>query len=453
MTKGRGLLAKLHGHFGGEERVSRVGKESLKIVSGQVGALIGSIAGIRIITEVAPRAVYGEAALVVGFVTLLCGLTTTPFSHYAGRAYADVSRTGQHGSFRSFALDRLLGICVLVSVLIVMGGCLYDLLKGGFRPVLWILAGVVLIGTSFTAFENTILTVSRRQGARSIWQSAECLGWPLCVAGAMLLFGASSSSYLAGRALFPIMGLLVFWTFTSATFPYSGPRPSGPQPKLWSREAWRYALPLVPMAFVAWIVMLSDRYLLAHYRSLSEVGLYAAIVSLSRQPFVMVGEFVSRLFQPVIYAASARGNRQRQRSLLRYYALTIVLLCSVGFGLFVVTSRWIIDLLLAAEYREGASNLFPWVAASGAFLTIAGVFECEFLADKRTWRLTVSYLIAAVANLVLNLLLIPRMGARGAAISMCVSFAVYLTSCGFTAQMKPPAKFDLKEEEQPWKID
>lgn len=409
----------------GKARAVRLGKEGLAILGGQIGAVLGGIVGIRIVTEVAPPHVYGEAALVLGLVNLAMGLTATPFMHYTARAYSDVILEGRYRPFRAFALRRLIVLCLGGAVILALGGVILDLSTGELRLGLWALAGGVLVGMSLSAFENAILTVARRQAARSIWQCAQSIGFPVFAAVAMLLFGPSSTSYLFGRALFPALAVFLFWSLTSASFPYQGPRVAKADAAVWSRQALKYALPLIPLAIVAWAIQMADRYILANYRTLAEVGLYSAAAGLARQPFLVAGATFSRLFKPIMFAASARGDERRRRRALWYYILLITLICAAGFGLFVFMGRSIVRVLLASEYREGALPLLPWIAAAGGFLAMSGTFEVQMFTDKATWRITVAYGIAAVVNVGLNLLLIPGMGTKGAAIAMCTSYALY----------------------------
>ena len=74
----------------------------------------------------------------------------------------------------------------------------------------------------------------------------------------------------------------------------------------------------------------------------------------------------------------------------------------------------------------GATDLMVWIVAGYGLLIIAYAFEMRTYARKMTVRITVAYGLAAVANVVLNLRWVPRIGALGAAKATFATFAVYL---------------------------
>ena len=62
--------------------------------------------------------------------------------------------------------------------------------------------------------------------------------------------------------------------------------------------------------------------------------------------------------------------------------------------------------------------------AANASLTVQQVFETMLYAQRRTQSLVAAQSIATVFGLLLYFLLIPRLGAMGAAIGTCASLAV-----------------------------
>jgi O-antigen/teichoic acid export membrane protein len=70
------------------------------------------------------------------------------------------------------------------------------------------------------------------------------------------------------------------------------------------------------------------------------------------------------------------------------------------------------------------------------------VFQVGLLIQGRTGRLSVAKGVAAVVNLVLNLLLIPRYGVMGAAWATAIAFAVYAATIFYAAQRVYPIPFE-----------
>ena len=100
----------------------------------------------------------------------------------------------------------------------------------------------------------------------------------------------------------------------------------------------------------------------------------------------------------------------------------IALPATVGLAL---VARPLCDVMLGVEFREGAARVMPWIAVSallGGFTT--HYFNHAFTVGHKTGRLAGVMTVAAVSNVGLNLLLIPRYGLDGAVWATAASFAL-----------------------------
>ena len=111
--------------------------------------------------------------------------------------------------------------------------------------------------------------------------------------------------------------------------------------------------------------------------------------------------------------------KDRYITLARYLVGT-ALVASLGLGLFATE---ILIVLTRAEYLPaapyvGVLTYIHVITALGTMLTV------NQMAHKRLTQLGVITVIGAVANLILNAVLIPRFGVRGAAIATILGMAV-----------------------------
>jgi O-antigen/teichoic acid export membrane protein len=99
-------------------------------------------------------------------------------------------------------------------------------------------------------------------------------------------------------------------------------------------------------------------------------------------------------------------------------SLMIVALCAIVVG------RDLIVSLLGPSYRE-ASVLFPLVCVVPVFATISEVCGLGIPLSRKTyWSIVVSGIAAAI-DIAGLLALVPLLGARGAAISIALSYMTY----------------------------
>ena len=82
------LLGILHLNEMSIGRLLRLGRESFWIALGQTAAVIGSVVGIRVLTQVLPPTVYGELALGMTLATLALYIVFNPLSNACLRFYA-----------------------------------------------------------------------------------------------------------------------------------------------------------------------------------------------------------------------------------------------------------------------------------------------------------------------------------------------------------------------------
>ena len=177
-----------------------------------------------------------------------------------------------------------------------------------------------------------------------------------------------------------------------------------------------YGIPIVGVAISTWNISLSDRYIIHIFRSSREVGLYAISYDIANKSFSLIFMIIMLGAFPIIINTWSRyGRKITERlisSLLRYYFIII-------FPLFIIVtllSKEIIEVLAAPNYLEGYWVL-PWVALGTAFWGLA-------LHTNKVWELTENTtiifalgLMAALLNLILNFIFVPKYGFKAAAIT------------------------------------
>jgi O-antigen/teichoic acid export membrane protein len=123
-------------------------------------------------------------------------------------------------------------------------------------------------------------------------------------------------------------------------------------------------------------------------------------------------------------------SNPEKSSELNYMTLAAVYLfsipCAIGIGML---SRPVMVLFAGSEYTESATVL-KILMFDLVFSVANGVIVNQiFIINKKERLATLAIVSAAVANLVLNFILIHAIGKYGAAISTCVSELVIFTLC------------------------
>ena len=200
------------------------------------------------------------------------------------------------------------------------------------------------------------------------------------------------------------------------------------------RESW----PLALAGLAVYTQAYADQLVIGSMLGGSELGQYAAAMRL-----VSAFAFVPMVVQTVAAPEITRAKRDDETLYLR----RLHSLYRLMFGLFLCTALPLVAfgplaarLLYGASYA-GAAALLPWLTFR-LFFTNFGVARGIFITNESLFRFGLATaLIGAVANILLNLWLVPVWGARGAIASSLVSFA--LTTFGLEF-FHPRARTNLR---------
>jgi O-antigen/teichoic acid export membrane protein len=197
--------------------------------------------------------------------------------------------------------------------------------------------------------------------------------------------------------------------------------------RLFTTGAW-----LIPAAYLMWVVNMADRSFLTRWRGLEEVGIYAtaygiafALVQGLFNPFwVLYPPLAARHINAEDYDGLAGEFRRSMNP-----ALFLALPC---LGLVTVLARPVLTFVASSSFASGAP-MIPIIGAGYIFSMLTGYYDtCLLLKGRQKWT-TIALAAAAAANIGLNILLIPRLGALGAAEATLAAFALQFVITVFLA--------------------
>lgn len=206
------------------------------------------------------------------------------------------------------------------------------------------------------------------------------------------------------------------------------------------KEYLHFGLPTIPGNIFLWIVQSSDRYLINYFLGVLFVGYYAPAYTLG----TIINLFVTPLgfVLPAVLSKLYDENKiNKVKGYLRYslkYFLMIGI--PVVFGLSVLSKQLLI-ILSTAEIAEQGYLVVPPIALSILLWGVYAIFFQVIVLKKRTKIVGTIWLIAAFLNLGLNLILIPKFGILGAAITTLMAYAIaFIITCYYSSR---DLKFDI----------
>jgi O-antigen/teichoic acid export membrane protein len=191
-----------------------------------------------------------------------------------------------------------------------------------------------------------------------------------------------------------------------------------------------YGLPFVPHLLAGWVLAFVDRVMLERMVPLDDVGRYTLAINLA-MIMLMIVTSIKDAYEPYYYnlmSTDAIPDRKIIR-IFSMYVMAVGLLALFG-SLF---AEDLIMLLTPARYHGSAKYVAPVILG---YLFLGYYFNVgkPIFYHKKTKLLPLITGVAAVCNITLNYLLIPRFGAIAAAWNTYACYAIMVTIYYIIAQ-------------------
>jgi O-antigen/teichoic acid export membrane protein len=385
-------------------------------------ALTGFITA-PILTRLFLPAEYGYYALAVGAYDLLFALACSGLASVPNRFYPAYKAESKLGVFFA-SLSLPTGVAIAVTsilsflALFVLGS------QGFLPPVLYSLLLIsVLIFVVYSIF-TMLMEVVRIQERGRLYTVFELftryggfgLGLLLVIGFDFQVEGLLWGEFLALALASPF---LLFLTTKGVSI-----RPQGFRLPV-ARHMWHFGWPLALGNMAMWGLRLSDPYIIGFFRPVSEVGLYSVAFQLSSKSIdIIVALFLLTTGPIAMNAWESRGREATEKILAMATRLFLILCLPAAVGLSLLGLP-LVALLTAEEYHAGY-RIVGYIGFSSFFFGLARIATLGLLIGKETRRIGINQIIAALVNLGLNLVLVPRFGFIAAGITTLVGYAVLL---------------------------
>ena len=202
---------------------------------------------------------------------------------------------------------------------------------------------------------------------------------------------------------------------------------------------WRYTAPLVLSGLCMFALHQADRFFVLRSWGEDEVGVYALCYKLGSIGNTVVFEAFALIWFPYVFAIK---DERVLIVLVRSIATWLgCLSCFVALGLSVFRQE-IVEHMAAPEFFE-AYRALPWIALGYVFWVLFQIFGTVFYVRERTGSVTWLVGGAALLNLVLNALLVPRLAHAGAAIATAVTFGALALASWLWAERLVSVRYEL----------
>ena len=194
----------------------------------------------------------------------------------------------------------------------------------------------------------------------------------------------------------------------------------------WAKKMLRFGFPLIWAGMAVWVYSVSDRFILLKYRDTTEIGFYS-IGSTFSQPIGLINMAVQMSFGVLFwttYHEEKDPKKIKSKNAISDVVLLYVVIAGVLTLLLSIFSNEIVRFIATPEYLNGII-VIPVLLLSAIYAQLVEIIPVGISISGKTYHYTWIIIVAAIANLTLNFLVIPRWGFFGAALTTLVAYFLY----------------------------
>ena len=369
---------------------------------------------LPLFTRLVPQEEYGVVAVVTALLSFINTLSNGGIPGATFRFYNDTSDDRERLRVLGSAQLLIIGYALIAALGLWFGAVPLSrtLLGGPHRVGLVRVVALLLFVQSIVNHGSTLLRLHVRPLANSlqaVCQIALQLGVALVL---VAKYDMGVTGYWLGHLLGSCLGLaLMAWLVRGAvTFRTTFAKVA---------EMAAYGLPLVPGTVSLWALRLCDRALVAKFAGLSDAAIYEVGYKVGMLVALAVGPLRAAWPQFAFSTMRDPGATRVYRN-----SLTFVAAGASFIALAAIIFREELTGALAPDTYAGAADVVPWVAAAQIAWAVYPVLSVGLKIAKRTALVSSIVVLAAVANIGANLLLLPVLGIRGAAIATLLGYGI-----------------------------
>lgn len=189
------------------------------------------------------------------------------------------------------------------------------------------------------------------------------------------------------------------------------------------KEYTSFGLPTIPGSISSWVVASSDRYIIGYFLGANWVGIYSVGYGFGHLPTILIG-ILCFVLLPTLSKLYDEGKINEVKTHLSY-SLKYFLAFTIPFVFgATILSKQVLEIFSTREIASQGYFIVPLVAWSVLFYGFYAVMSSVLVLAKKTKIIGATWILAALANLLLNILIIPHLGILGAAITTLIAYAL-----------------------------
>lgn len=190
------------------------------------------------------------------------------------------------------------------------------------------------------------------------------------------------------------------------------------------KQMLSFSIPMIPATIFWWVTSVSDRYMVTWFLGADANGIYA--VSNKLPTFLTL---LSTVFMQAWQFSAISESENDKKEHIAFYSKVWSSFQSVMFlaGSAITALSVPLIKILTTESFYSAFEFVPMLSLAMVFSAFANFIGSVYVVEKRSKNSFLTTMVGAGLNIVLNFILIPKIGSQGAAIATFLSYlAVFI---------------------------
>ncbi len=184
------------------------------------------------------------------------------------------------------------------------------------------------------------------------------------------------------------------------------------------KEMLSFSLPLVLSSVLALILTLSDRYIIQYFGNFEDTGIYTLAYKISNIIRIFVIHSFAQAYIPIFYKyMHDEDSKKFYIKSVTYYTF-VASVIALGLTIF---GQEAIQIVTQSTEFYSAYKLLPYLVIGVIFAGLRQILVLPINKHKKTKIISIVTIATGVFNLILNIILVPLMGAPGAALATCLA--------------------------------
>jgi O-antigen/teichoic acid export membrane protein len=407
------------------KRFHKLFKEGSWIFAGQAAAIVGSLFGVRLITEILDPESYGKLALALTVATLVNQTILGPLSNGVTRFYAPAQSAGDLNGYLK-AVKELVRFASLITLLIIVLIIISLIATQKFNWISITLASFVFaLLSGYSSILAGIQNAARQRSIVAFHQGIEPTARFLIAAGLLLWIQDTTEVAMSGYALATLIlvSSQIFFFRKNILKEIT----TEENPKFWKDQIWVYSWPFASWGIFSWAQTASDRWALGYFSSTSELGHYAVLFQLGYYPMSMATGLAMQFLAPIFYEKIGISNQESQNTisqLSRKITWVVLGLTFLGVVLVLFLHPLIFKIFVAKKYAA-ASYLLPWMLLSGGIFAAAQTIALNLMSLMKTSSMAIVKISTSILGVIFNFVGAYYYGLQGVVIAGIIFSTIY----------------------------